>query len=430
MPDARARESLGFFASRSDEYAPLARSSRTLTHRPESRLRGKARPTGRQAEKKEAPPPGPHILIISVKSQHVSLYANGRPVAQSPVSTGTATHPTPHGVFSIIQRNRHHRSNIYSGAPMPYMQRLTWSGVALHQGVLPGRPASHGCIRLPEQFASFLWRTTKLGTRVVVSRDDVEPQEIQHARLFQPRPVPTTVETMPALRKTLDTTTPAIVRTAGVTTIATDGAAAEADTATPADAAPANAAVASTATDPAPAPQKADIPDAILASFAQSLQAKQKKTPPSGPISVFVSRKDKRIYVRQGFIPLFTAPVTIRDDQSPTGTHVFTAFGGEDGGKSVRWLAITLPTDAPKPSRSRDTVRTDARGRPLAAKPQAGDRLPPPPSASSVLDRIEIAPDVADRISEYVTAGASLIVSDQGLGHETGLYTDFIVVTR
>ena len=128
-------------------------------------------------------------------------------VATAPISTGTAPNPTPHGVFSIIQRNRHHRSNIYSGAPMPYMQRLTWSGIALHQGVLPGHPASHGCIRLPEQFANFLWNTTKMNTRVIVARDDVEPRDIVHAKLFQPKAVPTTVESpLPDLRKTFDTT--------------------------------------------------------------------------------------------------------------------------------------------------------------------------------------------------------------------------------
>ena len=128
-------------------------------------------------------------------------------------------------MFSIIQRNRHHRSNIYSGAPMPYMQRLTWSGIALHQGALPGYPASHGCIRLPEQFANFLWNTTKMNTRVIVSRDDVEPQDIVHAKLFQPKPVPTTVESpLPELRKTFDTTHPSFVRTAGMTMVVTDAA--------------------------------------------------------------------------------------------------------------------------------------------------------------------------------------------------------------
>lgn len=476
---AAARENPGWFgAGPAPQPFVQNRVIRSRARRLEQRPRSPSAP--KQAEKKETPPPpGPHILVVSVKSQRVSLYANGKLVAQSPVSTGMETHPTPHGVFSIIQRNRHHRSNIYSGAPMPYMQRLTWSGVALHQGVLPGRPASHGCIRLPEQFASFLWRTTRLGTRVVVAREDTEPQEIVHAALFQPRPAPSTVETLPPLRKTLDTTAPAPLRTAGMQLVITDAAeepvpAGDAGAASAARNAPAasaaqkpddRAAGDSTQNPTAPAlarkdepqaqdsvvagppaaavpagpelaaaqpqPQSADIPDAILTSFVQSLQAKQKKAPPSGPVSVFVSRKDGRLYVRQSFIPLFTAKVTIRDDE-PVGTHVFTALDRDGGEKGLRWVAITLPTDAPRARKTKPQYRIDARGRQIevAQKPQPLSALPPPPGAASVLDRIEIAPDVVARISEYMTAGASLIVSDHGLGYETGLYTDFIVVTR
>ena len=123
-----------------------AREPRSLKFKPAEKSK-----TARQAKKELSPPapPGPHLLVVSINKQRVTLYSNGKPVAVSPVSTGTATHPTPTGVFSIIQKNRHHRSNIYSNAPMPFMQRLTWSGVALHEGKLPGYPASHGCIRLP-----------------------------------------------------------------------------------------------------------------------------------------------------------------------------------------------------------------------------------------------------------------------------------------
>src|SRR5512134_3339757 len=87
------------------------------------------------------------------------------------------------GVFSIIQKHKMHRSNIYSGAPMPYMQRITWSGVALHAGVLPGYPASHGCIRLPTDFAVRLWDMTKMGVRVIVARRAVAPAEFAHPQL-------------------------------------------------------------------------------------------------------------------------------------------------------------------------------------------------------------------------------------------------------
>ena len=98
-------------------------------------------------------PPGQLHIMISIKSQRVAVYSDGVLAAKSNVSTGVPEHPTPTGVFSVIQKNRHHRSNIYSGAPMPFMQRITWSGIAMHQGALPGRPASHGCIRLTQDFA-------------------------------------------------------------------------------------------------------------------------------------------------------------------------------------------------------------------------------------------------------------------------------------
>ena len=91
------------------------------------------------------------------------------------------------GVFTVIQKDRHHVSNLYD-ASMPYMQRITWSGSALHQGPLPGYPASHGCVRLTESFAQLLWKTTKMGARVIVTRPEVAPLEFEHARLFVPKP--------------------------------------------------------------------------------------------------------------------------------------------------------------------------------------------------------------------------------------------------
>src|SRR5262249_28198928 len=92
------------------------------------------------------------------------------------------------GIFSVIGKERFHRSNLYSNAPMPWMQRITWSGVAMHEGVLPGYPASHGCIRLPGSFAQYLFATTKMGVRVVITRDETAPFEFAHAKLFAPRP--------------------------------------------------------------------------------------------------------------------------------------------------------------------------------------------------------------------------------------------------
>jgi lipoprotein-anchoring transpeptidase ErfK/SrfK len=133
------------------------------------------------------PPPGPLLIAISLNKQRLTLYSSGAPIAHAPVSTGTASHPTPTGIFSVIGKERFHRSNLYSNAPMPWMQRITWSGVALHQGVLPGYPASHGCIRLPTAFAQYLFGTTRMGARVIITRDETAPFEIAHATLFTPR---------------------------------------------------------------------------------------------------------------------------------------------------------------------------------------------------------------------------------------------------
>jgi hypothetical protein len=180
-------------------------------------------------------------------------------------------------------------------------------------------------------------------------------------------------------------------------------------------------------------PQPANIPEPILASLAQSLDAKQKKAAPSGAISVFISKKEKRLYVRQHFIPLFSAPVSFKDDKANFGTHVFSALAKDGSDKELRWIAVTMPHELPKAEKVKTRIALDRYGRPIEVpvKPQGKAPEPIPSlSAAAVLDRIEIAPDVIERISEYVAPGASLIVSDHGLGNETGLYTDFIVVTR
>lgn len=394
----------------------------------QSRHRQKNSEKARQVKSPPAPP-GPHVFIVSLKSQRGALYANGQLVAHTPISSGTASHPTPTGVFSVIQKNRHHRSNIYSGAPMPYMQRLTWSGIALHQGQLPGYPASHGCIRLPGDFANFLWRTTRLGARVIVTHDEIEPSDIAHAKLFQPKPRIDLAET--SLRRSIETE----VAVNTVTASATD-ATGTAERAEPESEA---ATIASAVTDMSAAAQH-DIPPPILASFFDTLDAKAKKPAPAGPISIFISRKDKQLYVRQGFQALFNVPIAFPDEK-PFGTHVFTALGRTDGAKGLRWMAMAMPA-APKAGHAiaapehKVAYRYDDFGRripmrvrkPAPAAPVEAAR--PASDASEVLDRIDLPQDVVDRVSEYVTVGATLIVSDHGLSHETGAYTDFIVLTR
>jgi lipoprotein-anchoring transpeptidase ErfK/SrfK len=130
-------------------------------------------------------PQGPLTISVSIAKQQVKIYDDNGVFAEAPVSTGMPGHPTPMGVFSVIQKHKFHHSNIYSGAPMPYMQRITWSGVAMHAGVLPGYPASHGCIRMPMAFAMKMWNWTKMGARVFVTPGEI-PAPVSFAHAFLP----------------------------------------------------------------------------------------------------------------------------------------------------------------------------------------------------------------------------------------------------
>ncbi len=371
--------------------------SRRLKFRAEQDLK---RDTGPQI------PPGQLHIIISIKSQRVAVYSDGVLAAKSNVSTGVPDHPTPTGVFSIIQKNRYHRSNIYSGAPMPFMQRITWSGIALHQGVLPGRPASHGCIRLSQDFAQRMWKRTRLGARVIIAQNEVAPYAFTHPKLFKPA----------ALTADIDVSA---VKTAKAETTASD-----AEAPVP-------------ATDQLPLPDYPPIAD-VTADIRKTIHEEnpdaKKRATPSGPVSVFISRKERKLYVRRGFDPLFETMVTIADDAKPFGTHVFTATEPSDQG--MKWVAVSLPVDVPKVKiEKRAKAERVARryGRNIARNTKVA---PPPahqpvtPDAASVLERIDIPKDAIARIEALMGPGASLIIADSGLGYETGEGTDFIVVTR
>jgi lipoprotein-anchoring transpeptidase ErfK/SrfK len=173
----------------SDPDPGYYRPGPTYQHRPH-------KPRPHQAKKIEVPkkesakPQGPLIIAISIEKQSLKIYdANGF-FAATPISTGMKGHPTPMGVFSVIQKHKLHHSNIYSGAPMPFMQRITWSGVAMHAGVLPGYPASHGCIRMPMAFAVKMWNWTKMGARVVVTPGDIMPASFSHPLLATQKVMP------------------------------------------------------------------------------------------------------------------------------------------------------------------------------------------------------------------------------------------------
>jgi hypothetical protein len=362
-----------------------------------------------QAEK---PPSGPLTIIVSIGSQHVSLYADGAFVASGPVSTGMHGHPTPVGVFSVIQKDRYHRSNIYSLAPMPYMQRITWSGVALHQGVLPGYPASHGCIRMSTDFAVRLWAITKLGVRVIVSRSDVAPAAIANPHLFAlSSDPPPDVKPEPAVMRSQappDGVVPAADR------VLADGNGFK----NPLELRGSEP-VATPAAEPAgPAPI-----DAAKAAADAAMLAEQ---PHKGGLSVFVSKKTSRLYVRQNNQPLFDVPVEIRDPDRQLGTHVFTALELEKDGKNMRWSVVTMPGEAPA-----DAERPVHHGRKSRLEREVVvAEQKPSASAGDALNRINMPQEAVERISEMLSPGSSLIISDQPMSGETGRDTDFIILTH
>ncbi|MGD9769500.1 MAG: L,D-transpeptidase family protein, partial [Pseudolabrys sp.] len=295
---------------------------RTLKPKPQIKARDKARNWARdRARARKAHdaaiklpaakiPAGPMQLIVSTARQRVTWYSNGIPVAEAPVSTGVPGHPTPLGIFSVIGKSRHHKSNIYSDAPMPYMHRITWSGIALHQGVLPGRPASHGCIRLPESFASRLFATSKLGARVIVTRDPAAPVTIDSARLIAP------AEAAPAPSADLVPEAQRVIERAAAESGVLEK-----------PASPANQIA---------GVQVADVTGTVVDGVPPVIAAPRLIFPAEmpnrkGPVQAFVSRKDGKLYVRLGFAPLFETAVTIAEPKQPWGTHVVTEMEIKDG---------------------------------------------------------------------------------------------------
>ncbi|MGN6748761.1 MAG: L,D-transpeptidase [Xanthobacteraceae bacterium] len=384
---------------------------------------------------------GPQQIFISINQQKLHVYSNGVHVADTSIATGVAEHPTPLGVFSIIQKQIFHRSNIYSNAPMPFMQRITWSGVAMHEGQNIGHPASHGCIRMPHDFAVRLYRLTKLNARVIIARGELRPVEFADPHLFQHKEKPPEIA-MPAvsgidpviakppeLAARADTLTPPVQSDVVPPQSAapavqpdqkTEGAAppVQSDAAAPTASAP--------RTDPAPAAEANATASAQPGDLARLAAAKKM------PISIFVSRKKQRLYIRQNFEPLFDVPVTIAQPEAPLGTHVFTAleFTGPEH-TTLRWNVVSLPGEPPRRVRHVEE-RRDRYGRVRrreVEEERAGDAAPPQ-SPAQVLARIEIAPEVSEAIAQMMMPGSALIVSDQGLGDETGEGTDFDVVTR
>ncbi len=348
-------------------------------------------------------------VVISIDKQRLTLYSDGQPIAHSRVSTGVPGHPTPTGVFSIIQKDRWHRSNIYYNAPMYFMQRITWSGVAMHEGVVPNSPASHGCIRLPGTFARQMWGITKLGVRVIITHGEVAPVAISNERLFA-------IKREPAEPK----------GEAQANSPETVGGASNAFGLAQLSAAKRDGQATNTVLVSKPLAPALDAMAYALGTPRETTGPELKPAEPKplkpGPISVFISRKEGKLFVRKGFEPVFDAPVTFEEPNRPLGTHVFTALAVNDDNTTLRWNVVSMPGARPEP------VKKSVKGKrlELPAAPVVG----PASNASEALGRVTIPPDALERISELMSPGASLIISDKGLGSETGKGTDFIVLTR
>jgi lipoprotein-anchoring transpeptidase ErfK/SrfK len=460
--------------------------------------------------KEAVKPQGPLIIAISINKQNLRIYdANGF-FAETPVSTGMRGHSTPMGAFSIIQKQKYHRSNIYSGAPMPFMERITWSGIAMHAGVLPGYPASHGCIRMPMAFAVKMYGWTRMGARVVVTPGEITPTGFSHPLLVTQKVVPPLVtaeqpkadgspssqanranasvaRTPPVSEASLElgssvshagrlqaavnvtqAPTPLSEQTrtadAGLLPAAREAVmlsdavplpppAALGDSASPGgsqitaasndkplEGKPTQADQISVKTVQLQAPTRGNVakPDASVkkdeAGPSDAEKAAAAKADPaiapkrSGPISVFISRKDAKLYVRQNFAPLFDVPVTIAPSDRPLGTHIFTAEADKTDANILRWSVISLPSIRSAEWRDYD-VRVSQR-RKMAGAVEIKS-TPEADSPTEALDRISIPVDAMARITDALSTGGSIIVSDQGIAAgETGEGTDFIVSLR
>ena len=390
----------------------------------------------------------PIMAIVSIKSQQVTFYDAEGWILRAPVSTGTTGRETPAGVFALIEKDKDHHSSLYDDAWMPNMQRITWNGIALHGGPLPGYAASHGCVRMPYGFAEKLFEKTRIGMRVIIAPDSPEPVEFSHPALFVPQAE--AIAAAPAKAEALAREATEAARLADETKKAAASAAREAASLTAslrrlqglktrADAefayadkvlaaartdaakaraedlkqkAAAKAAEAGTQLDTARADAKSKPDAAALKEAAKAAQTRKVDTAKAAnearlalePVSVYISRATQKLYVRRNthkrwpdggeeFDATIEVPVTIRNPDRPIGTHVFTAMANKDSG--LRWSAVTI---------------------------DSGD------DAKDALDRIAIPQDVLDRIAPTALPRSSIIISDEPLSRETNYRTEFVAV--
>lgn len=380
-------------------------------------------------------------IVVSKSRQSLAVYRNGEQVATSNVSTGKAGHSTPTGIFSILEKKKYHESNIYSGSPMPFMQRLTWSGIALHESKhVPAYPASHGCVRLPGKFARTLFDMTERGAHVVISDAPVVPMPITHALLFKPK-APMNDDTLLtdiALRPTQIAVgdKPVEVAASEISKLPPTDASLQKsnerplrilitrrsdrdqildvqallnqlgfEAGPPDGVAGRNTQIAANAYRLAkslPAGKSVLEPGFLKALY----EAAGKSAPPNG-----------QLFVRQNFKPLFNTPVSIREPETELGTHLFLAVDANAATGSADWTTISLENNLP-----------DATLKRLGITKRLGQL--DMNAATSALDRIDIPPEVRERIENAMVAGSSLTITDNNLSPETGIGTDFVTVTR
>lgn len=370
---------------------------------------------------------GPMQVVISLDRQRMQVYRGVDLLSTSRVSTGQRGYRTPAGIFNVLQKRKWHRSNIYAGAPMPYMQRLTWSGIALHAGHVPGYPASHGCIRLPHKFARALFGKTQIGTHVVVARGEAKPVRISHAALIQPETLATQDAAYNAVGESKSQTDAALNAPAvSLTSVSAneDGANADTGAATSVeerskepvrvlltrrtgrervrdvqrllgqvglDAGPVDGANGRQTAAAIKAFQEA-LGTRPTGAFSEELLTALARAANAGPVL------EGHLYVRQGFKEVFDAPIALRDAAEPLGAHLYVA-DFKEGETTAQWFAITAKASAPV-------------------------------TAETALDRFEIPGTIRERLSSMLTPGSSVIVSEHGISGETGQGTDFIVLTR
>src|SRR5258707_4396043 len=358
----------------------------------------------------------PIMAIVSIKAQQVTFYDAEGWILRAPVSTGTTGRETPAGIFAVIEKDKDHHSTMYDDAEMPNMQRITWNGIALHGGPLPGYAASHGCVRMPFGLAEKLFDKTRIGMRVIISPDDAAPVEFSHPALFVPnaeavaaaparaRPLAReaeeaaktadeakkaaataareTASLTASLRKLewLKTRADAELAFADKTLAAAKTDEAKARAEEQRQKAALRAAEAGTQLDTAKADAKSKLDVAAAAKdAAKAAQTRKADTAKAAseaklalePASVYISRATQKLYVRRNthkpapdgggeeFDPSIEVPVTIRNPDKRIGTHVVTSMACNDAG--MRWTAVTIDNgDDARSALERSTIPQDS----------------------------------------------------------------------